>query len=122
HFSDWLEVPATRLRKLNGIKAGRNLRMGQSIKLDFSKVTPAEFLQRRTEYHKGIEEDFFGSYEVVRVIEHRIKPGDSIWDLCNRPYEVRAWLVQRYNPEANRGRLSPGVKLVIPVVEPLANG
>ena len=122
HYSEWLELPASRLRKLNGIKARRNLRMGQRIKLDFSKVTPAEFLQRRTEYHKGIEEDFFGSYEVVRTVEHRIKPGDSIWDLCNRTYEVPAWLVQRYNPDANFGRLTPGVKLVIPVVEPLANG
>jgi membrane-bound lytic murein transglycosylase D len=122
HYSEWLEVPASRLRKLNGIKAGRNLRMGQRIKLDFTKVTPAEFLQRRTEYHKGIEEDFFGSYEVVRVVEHRIKSGDSIWDLCNRTYEVPAWLVQRYNPDANLGRLTPGSRLVIPVVEPLANG
>jgi membrane-bound lytic murein transglycosylase D len=122
HYSDWLEVPASRLRKLNGIRPGRNLRMGQRIKLDFSKVTSATFLQRRTEYHKGIEEDFFGSYEVVRVVEHRIKPGDSIWDLCNRTYEVPAWLVQRYNPNANFGRLTPGVKLVIPVVEPLSNG
>jgi membrane-bound lytic murein transglycosylase D len=122
HYAEWLEVSASRLRKLNGIRSGRGLRMGQRIKLDFSKVSQTEFLQRRTEYHKGIEEDFFGSYEVVRVVEHRIKPGDSIWDLCNRTYEIPAWLVQRYNPEANLGRLSPGVKLVIPVVEPLSNG
>jgi membrane-bound lytic murein transglycosylase D len=122
HYAEWLEVSASRLRKLNGIRSGRGLRMGQRIKLDFSKVSQKEFLQRRTEYHKGIEEDFFGSYEVVRVVEHRIKPGDSIWDLCNRTYEIPAWLVQRYNPEANLGRLSPGVKLVIPVVEPLSNG
>jgi membrane-bound lytic murein transglycosylase D len=117
HFADWLEVPTARLRMLNGIRPGRAVRVGQRLKLDFSKVSADTFLERRVEYHKGIEEDFFGSFEVTSVVDHKIKAGDNIWELCQRKYDVPMWLVQRYNPDRDLGDLRPGTELKIPVVE-----
>jgi nucleoid-associated protein YgaU len=72
------------------------------------------------EYHKGIADDFFGSYEVVSVKDHRVRPGESIWQISTRTYGVPTWLIHRYNPDADLTRLTPGSKLVVPVVQALA--
>jgi membrane-bound lytic murein transglycosylase D len=119
HYAEWLEVPAARLRALNRLRPGRSLRVGQRLVLDFSRVRPETFLQRRIEYHKGIEEDFFGSYRVTGTVEHRLRAGENLWVLSHRVYSVPTWLIQRYNPDVDLGRLAPGTKLVIPVTEKL---
>jgi membrane-bound lytic murein transglycosylase D len=119
HYAEWLEVSASRLRSLNRLRPGRSLQLGQRLVLDFSRVTPDVFLQRRIEYHKGIEEDFFGSYRVTGTLEHRLRKGESIWVLSHRTYAVPTWLIQRYNPELDLARLTPGTLLVIPVTEKL---
>jgi membrane-bound lytic murein transglycosylase D len=119
HYAEWLEVSASRLRALNKLRPGRSLKLGQSLALDFSRVTPEAFLQRRIEYHKGIEEDFFGSFRVTGTVEHRLRRGESIWVLSHRVYAVPTWLIQRYNPDVDLARVTPGTKLVIPVTEKL---
>jgi membrane-bound lytic murein transglycosylase D len=119
HFADWLEIPTQRLRKLNRLSSKRKLRMGQRLRLDFSRVSPEELLVRRTEYHKGIEEDFFGSYRISGTTEHTMKRGESLWILANRVYGVPIWLVHRYNPGVDLARLTTGVELQIPIVEPI---
>jgi membrane-bound lytic murein transglycosylase D len=120
HFADWLEVPTQRLRDLNGIAGGRDLAMGRRLRLDFSRVTPEQFLARRVEYHKGIEEDFFGSFRVEGTLVHTLRRGESLWELSHRVYAVPSWLIRRYNPDLNLRRLAPGATLVIPVVRPIA--
>jgi membrane-bound lytic murein transglycosylase D len=119
HYAEWLEVSASRLRSLNRLRPGRSLQLGQRLVLDFSRVTPAEFLERRIEYHKGIEEDFFGSFRVTGTVEHRLRSGESIWVLSHRVYSVPTWLIQRYNPDVDLARVTPGTRLVIPVTERL---
>ena len=119
HYADWLEIPTQRLRNINRLRYGRDLQLGQAVKLDFSRVSQATFEQRRDEFHKGIEEDFFGSFKVVSVVEHRVKPGETMWRISKRTYEVPPWLIYRYNPELKPSRLTPGTRLTIPVVEPL---
>ena len=117
HLADWLEVPTARLRQLNRISSRRPLRMGQRIHLDFSATSPQVFLQRRIEFHKGIEEDFFGTYTVTGTVDHALVRGQSLWVLSHDIYSVPIWLIHRYNPTANLTQLSPGMKLKIPVVE-----
>ena len=89
----------------------------ESLRLDFAKVTPDVFQQRRLEYHKGIEEDFFGSFRVANTLEHKLKPGETLWLLSHKKYAVPGWLIRRYNPDVDLGKLVPGVVLVIPIVE-----
>jgi len=121
HFAEWLEVPTQRLRDRNGIAYGRALQMGERLELDFSKVTPQRFLERRMEYHKGIEEDFFGSYEVTGTISHRLRNGESIWELSHKTYGVPSWLIRRYNEDVDLTKLVPGKTLLIPAVKPLGS-
>ncbi|MFQ5514408.1 MAG: LysM peptidoglycan-binding domain-containing protein [Myxococcota bacterium] len=122
HFADWLELPASRLRKLNHLPRSRKLRFGKRLRLDFSRVDPETFLQRRIEFHKAIEEDFFGSYRVTGTIEHRLAPGDSLWILSLRRYRVPAWLIQAYNRDLDLTHLMPGQVIQIPVIEPTRDG
>jgi peptidoglycan lytic transglycosylase D len=119
HFADWLEVSPQRLRNLNRLKGRQPIHVGQTLRLDFAHVSPEEFQQRRLEYHKGIEEDFFGSYRVTGTVEHSLRSGDTLWVLSHKLYGVPTWLIHRYNPDVDFTRLVPGVKLQIPVVEKL---
>lgn len=119
HFAEWLSVPTQRLRDLNGLAYGRPLRMGQRLALDFSRVSPETFIERRMEHHKGIEEDFFGSYRITGTVEHKLRSGESLWDLSHQTYDVPTWLIHRYNPSVDLGHLSPGTSLTIPVTEPI---
>jgi membrane-bound lytic murein transglycosylase D len=119
HFADWLEISPTRLRQINKLSRSRRLRMGQKLKLDFSRVSPETFLLRRMEYHKGIEEDFFGAYRITGTTQHALGRGDSLWVLSHKRYGVPVWLIQRYNPDLDLTALRPGIELTIPTVEPL---
>ena len=117
HYADWLELPTGRLRRLNGISGRRSLRMGQRLQLDFSAASAQVFQRRRIEFHKGIEEDFFGSYTVAGTVDHTLRRGESLWVLSHDIYTVPIWLIYRYNPGTNLTQLSPGATLKIPVVE-----
>ena len=117
HFADWLEVSPQRLRTLNKLKPRRAIQMGQPLRLDFSKVSPELFQQRRLEYHKGIEEDFFGSFRVANTLDHTLRPGETLWLLSHKKYAVPTWLLRRYNPDVDLAKLLPGTVLVIPIVE-----
>ena len=119
HFADWLEVSPQRLRTLNKIKPNRPIHVGQKLKLDFSRVSLEEFEERRLEYHKGIEEDFFGSFRVTGTVEHVLRSGDTLWVLSHKLYGVPTWLIHRYNPDLDFAKLTAGMKLAIPVVEKL---
>ena len=119
HFADWLEVSPQRLRNLNRLKPRQAIHVGQTLRLDFTKVPSEKFLERRLEYHKAIEEDFFGSFRVTGTVEHSLRAGDTLWVLSHKLYGVPTWLIHRYNPDVDFAKLVPGVKLQIPVVEKL---
>jgi len=119
HFADWLEVSPQRLRNLNRLKPRQAIHVGQTLRLDFTKVPSEKFLERRLEYHKAIEEDFFGAFRVTGTVEHSLRSGDTLWVLSHKLYGVPTWLIHRYNPDIDFAKLVPGVKLQIPVVEKL---
>jgi membrane-bound lytic murein transglycosylase D len=105
HFADWLEIRAQRLRDVNRLRPGRALHMGQRLRLDFSRVSEDAFIERRIEYHKGIEEDFFGSYRVAGTVVHNLRRGESPWQLAHQVYGVPVWLMYRYNPDLDLDNL-----------------
>ncbi len=117
HFAEWLAVPTERLRRKNRVRAGRHIRIGQTLELDFSKVSEETFLQRRIEFHKGIEEDFFGSFRVAGTVTHRLRRGESLWTLAHKTYGVPVWLIHRYNPDVDLSEFKPGIELRIPIAE-----
>ncbi|MDZ7263374.1 MAG: LysM peptidoglycan-binding domain-containing protein [candidate division KSB1 bacterium] len=122
HYADWLGVPTQLLRNLNGLRYGVEIHLNQKIKVPYSVVSEKEFQQKRYEYHRGIEEDFFASFKVDSVVVHKIKRGENIWYLCNQVYEIPYWLVLKYNPNKNLEQLSSDDELLIPVVGKIENG
>ena len=67
HYAEWLEVSAQEIRRLNGLRFGRTLRINDSIKIPLSRVTKEVFEERRFEFHKEIAEDFFASFRIEKV-------------------------------------------------------
>jgi membrane-bound lytic murein transglycosylase D len=117
HYADWLSVSTHAIRKLNGWKNTRMMKLRELVRVPLNKVSKKDFEEKRLEYHKGMEEDFFGSYKVDDLKVYKIKDGDNIWTLCKEVFEVPLWLVVKYNPDLDFNSLRPSQELFIPVVE-----
>ncbi|WDP92041.1 MAG: transglycosylase SLT domain-containing protein [Desulfobacter sp.] len=118
HYADWLGIATARIRKLNGLTYGRPISMGQTIKLPLAGPDADQFEEKRYEFHQEILEDFFDSFFISGTGKYEIKPGDTIWDLCENQLEIPLWLLEKYNPAMDINRLMPGQTLVYPEVSP----
>jgi membrane-bound lytic murein transglycosylase D len=118
HYADWLEVPTSRLRRLNGIRYGTPVGIGRLTKLDFTVVSRETFEQRRLEYHHTLQEEFFDVYEVVGTDTHRLKKGDTLWELAEKRFRVPVWLLRQYNPTLDFSALQAGARLTVPRIAP----
>jgi peptidoglycan lytic transglycosylase D len=117
HYAEWLEIPTQELRRLNGFRYGRPLRISEQIKIPLGKVSMERFEERRYEYHKELVEDFFASYRIGGVQTYRIQKGDNIWQLSQEKFAVPLWLIKLFNTDVDFGALRPAQQLTIPVVE-----
>jgi membrane-bound lytic murein transglycosylase D len=120
HYADWLEIPTWEIRRLNGFKYGKIIRINQPIKIPLHQVTKEKFEENRFEYHKELAEDFFASYRVEKVQTYTIKRGDNIWTLANQEFEVPLWLIKKYNADLDFNALVPAQKVLIPIIEKIA--
>ena len=116
HLSRWLKVSQGQIRRMNGIRSNRRVRMGKKIQVSFKQVPKNDFLERRVAYHKGIEKTFFDKFTISEVKRHKLKSGENVWTLVVRTYKVPFWLMRQYNSGKNLRRLKTGVELTIPVV------
>jgi membrane-bound lytic murein transglycosylase D len=116
HYADWLDIPPSRLRKLNRMTAASPVVIGRKLKLDFAKVTVDEFEAKRIEYHRQLQEVFFTQYHISGKVEHKVRPGESVWVLAQQRYNVPIWLLRQYNPDLDMGGVKAGSKLIIPTV------
>jgi membrane-bound lytic murein transglycosylase D len=114
HYAEWLGLRASRLRKINGLRFGEPVVVQQRLRLDFAEVKPEEFERIRTDYHRVLQEEFFAEWEIEGTSIHRVGPGDSLWILSTRRFDVPIWLLLQYNPDVNLDALSAGTKLIIP--------
>lgn len=117
HYADWLGIRAQEIRRLNGFRYGKAIRVDQIIKIPLDKVDKDSFEEKRYEYHKEMEEDFLAAYKIDGINHYKIKKGDNIWTLCKEEFELPFWLIKKYNSEVDFGNLKPSQQLVIPVVE-----
>ncbi|HEY5657291.1 MAG TPA: LysM peptidoglycan-binding domain-containing protein [Myxococcota bacterium] len=118
HYAEWLEVRASQLRAMNGLRYGQDLVIGRPLRLDLSRVAPEEFERRRLEYHRSLQEEFFDAYVVTGTERHILRRGDTIWELATREYRVPVWLLRQYNPDLDFAALPAGVAMIVPVIEP----
>jgi membrane-bound lytic murein transglycosylase D len=117
HYADWLEIPTQKIRKLNGFRYGRVLRINESVKIPLERKSKELFEEKRFEYHKEIVEDFFDVYKVENIQIYKIKNGDTMWKICNEIFEIPLWLIIKYNPGVNFSTLRPANQILVPVVE-----
>jgi membrane-bound lytic murein transglycosylase D len=117
HYAEWLEVSASEIRRLNGLRYGRPIRINDSIKIPLGRVTKEAFEEKRFEFHKELAEDFFASFRIEKVQTYTVRRGDNIWTLSKEKFEVPLWLIKKYNAHLNFNALHPSQKLVIPIIE-----
>lgn len=118
HFADWLGVPTWKLRRLNRLRYGQKIRLGQTIRLTFDRVSEDVFSARRKAYHQEIRAHFFLTHQISEVRAHVIRPGENFWTVANDSDNVPLWLMLAYNSGHPVQRLKPGDRLRVPVVSP----
>jgi membrane-bound lytic murein transglycosylase D len=116
HYADWLGIGFTRkLRKLNRIRSGTQIRVGRWINLPIKSVDMKQaFEKKREEYHRTLVDEFRQHYDIVGLDSHKVRKGDSLWRIA-QDYELPYWLLTRYNSD----NLSPniGERIVVPSVK-----
>lgn len=117
HIADWARLSVRELRQLNNLRRrGSRIRVNQTIKVPFRRTTPEDFEAKRQEYHKAIQEDFFESYQVEKVLTRKLKKGETLWEICNNVYSIPFWLLSNYNPDQDINAISIGESINIPIL------
>jgi membrane-bound lytic murein transglycosylase D len=122
HYADWLEIPTQRLRDVNSLSFREAVVLGQNLTLDFVRVDAPTFEQRRRAYHQQIQSDFFAAYQIEEIESHVMRPGESLWILAARRYNVPVWLLRQYNPDLDFDRIQAGAVVRFPRLKAIAAG
>jgi membrane-bound lytic murein transglycosylase D len=121
HYAEWLQIRTQRLRDINGLPFHHAVVIGQKLELDFSRVSPEEFEQRRLAYHQRQQEAFFSEYRIASIEDHVVRRGESLWLLALHTYDVPVWLLRQYNPDLDLDHISPGTVVKFPHLRPIGN-
>jgi membrane-bound lytic murein transglycosylase D len=116
HYSEWSLIPEKTLRRLNGIRNPKDFRMGRRIKVPLADDKAKEFMKRREEYYRAIEEDFYSNYYVSVLEPLAVSKGMNLWT-WSQEREIPFWLLQKHNPGKALNELHPGDTLNLPVIE-----
>ncbi len=120
HYADWLQIPTQSLRNINKLKARQPVQMGQSLKLDYSKVSREAFEQVRRDYHAKLQGEFFLQHRIAGTEVYIVRRGDSLWTMTQRFSNLPIWLLRQYNPDTDLSDLRAGTQVVMPRIEVLA--
>jgi membrane-bound lytic murein transglycosylase D len=116
HFSDWTGVDSQTLRRLNRLHKNAQVTLGRKIKLDLSKVTAAQFVAARTDYHHHLQEAFFAAHRIAGTENYTVKRGESLWTVAIQHGDLPIWLVAQYNPDVDFHDMRPGTTIALPRV------
>jgi membrane-bound lytic murein transglycosylase D len=120
HYAEWLDVATWKIRKLNNMGRGSDIRMNKRLQLPIEQKDMVDkFIEIRLQYHMAIEEDFYSQYKVADVKSRIVKRGESLWDICNQSDNENAlplWLFKKYNKHLDLNALMPGTTIWIPVI------
>ena len=114
HYADWLDIRASRLRKINKMRYGKPVIVGHRISLDFSQVNVEQFERKRLAFQQQLQGEFFDLYRIASTYTHTVKRGESLWVLTLRKFKVPLWLLIQHNPDLDLNKIHPGIQLVVP--------
>lgn len=121
HFAEWLGMDSAALRSLNNLRANATVRVGNRLKVDFSRVGKGTFEANRKQFHSGIQAQYFASYRIRNTEDYSIKRNEVVGELA-RARDVPMWLFRQYNPQLGDGSaVKAGQVVVFPVVEKVTN-
>ena len=116
HYADWLELPTNKLRKLNKLRYGQKIRIGQKLRLSFRNVSPKIFEERRSAYHRLIQQKFFQKHKVNNCKVYTVRPGETFWTMAKNKFGIPLWLFVAWNRDENPNCVIPGQQVRVPVV------
>lgn len=116
-YKNWLNTTTTAILALNKLSPQATVTPGQQLLLVFDQLPPTRFEEKRLDFLKETEEDFFSAFTVIGQKRYRVISGDTLWDLCYNKFDIPLWLLERYNSTINLTRLSNNQELIIPIVQ-----
>ena len=119
HYADWLDISASRLRKINKMRYGKPVIVGHRLSLDLSQVNVEQFERKRLAFQRQLQGEFFDLYRIASTYTHTVKPGESLWVLTLRKFKVPLWLLIQHNPDLDLDKIHPGIQLVVPELVPV---
>lgn len=118
HYAEWSLLSVRQLRKINRIGKRGDILVNDKLRVNFAKTLPDKFQEKRQEFHKAIQEDFFNNYEISKLTIRSVEKGETLWEIRNENYTIPLWLLSSYNSDKDIGSLSIGESIVIPVIIP----
>jgi membrane-bound lytic murein transglycosylase D len=118
HYAEWSLQSVKELRRINRIGKRGDISANENIRVNFSRTQPDKFEERRQEYHKAIQEDFFNNFEISKLAIRSVEKGETLWEICNDIYTIPLWLLSSYNSDKEIHSLSVGEPIVIPIIIP----
>ena len=119
HYAEWASLSVVKMRRINNLRKRSSIPLNKKIRIPFTKIEPEAFEEKRQEYHKGIQEDFFTNYKVSKLVNRKVEKGETLWEICNEMYFIPFWLLSSYNPNQNINTLAVGESIVIPIIVPI---
>ncbi len=119
HYADWSGVNSQALRALNKLRKNAMVTLGRKVKLDFSRVSAAQFVAARREYHQRLQEEYFATHRIAGMENYSVKRGESLWIIAQQHADLPIWLVAQYNPDVDLNDVRPGTTITLPQVAPI---
>ena len=119
HYAEWSKLPVKKIINLNRMNKSSHLNVHTKIKVPFVKVGPDLFEERRQEFHKAIQEDFFNNYKIDKLLVRNMAKGETVWEICNEIYAIPFWLLASYNPGKDVNSIPVGEPIVVTIISPV---
>jgi hypothetical protein len=120
-IASWLRLPVSRLRTLNALSPGQPVRLGQRVRLDFSRVREQEFEAARLAYQRRLADRFLSRHRVTSTRVHEVREGETLWSIARGYGRIPLWVLRWYNSGPQWPEPAPGSRIVVPVVERIAS-
>ena len=110
-YSEWSGIPVEELKLINNDKLPT---FGQKYVLSLTASEFSDFERKRQDYWSTRKKEMYDKYD-VEPVEYAVKKNDTL-DGISRKYDAPLWFLVMHNEACDPYHLSPGTKLIVPVL------